>query len=172
MLTKIALTTFALVVLANTANAWTDSADADNSPWGENSKEWECPMPRPTKADGDKDPVYKTEIFITYGDTRSGIATFNVRHTRMSGGISNRPDQYTITGTRNNRARNDMSGVQSWTGFLTTNPNQRIVGEIKWVADPQGSGVPTRGVYTEKVYKDQQLVYTAVARCNWTGPGC
>jgi hypothetical protein len=54
-------------------------ADADRpDPWGEDAKEWTCPMPKPTKGDGDRDPIYKTEIFLTYnGEDR--IATLRSR---------------------------------------------------------------------------------------------
>jgi hypothetical protein len=132
-------------------------------------------MPRPTKGDGDRDPIYKTEIFLTYRPNAApgNIATLNVRHTAMSGRAYDRSGQY--SGIRVGSSSNPRGGVQTWSGYYAKNPSQQIVGELKYVSaysDAHDGPSPVSAVYTEKVYKNGSLHTTVIARRHWTGPSC
>jgi hypothetical protein len=162
-----------LAALAVVGLTLTTAAHATQSdPWGEDYREWECAMP-PSR-DGDKDPVYKTEIFVTYQESgeypSAKIATFNVRHTTVAGQMYDRPEQYYVTRFTNGRLS------QTWTGVLKRNPSQQIVGEVKYTkmvySDAAGARVPAAATYTEKVFKDGKLFATSVAKCHWTGMSC
>jgi hypothetical protein len=163
---KLLVAAAALVVAVTAAHA---QAYNETDGWGEDVKEWECSLPRQSgTADRDRDRVYKTELFITYGG-ENNMRMFNVRHTTASGAAYDRSAQYTSITTRNITNRN--GGVQMWTGYYTKNPARKIVGELRYTNPQHAEGSP-KGVYTEYHYDGGRLHTTVVHQCHWVGPGC
>jgi hypothetical protein len=174
-LTALAVACLSLAALTTAHATMADANSEASDTWGEEAKEWECAMPRSAKADGDRDPVYKTEIYVTYrgNDSSNGIASFNVRHVAMSGMSYERASQYagiSVASTSNRRG-----GTQTWSGHLNKNPRQQIVGELRYASvysDAAGGPAPNSAVYSEKIYMDGKLQTSTASRCHWTGPAC
>ena len=167
-------------VVALSAAARAQQHEYQNDPWAEDAKEWECSFPKEIRAKSHKDPVYKTELFITYGDfnertNNPSIKTFNVKHTTTNGMPYQRSDQYSGITVSQAVARNRKSGIYVWSGYYTKNPRVKIVGELKWVEHGKAteSGFTTmNATYTEYFYRDNELVTTVRSKCHWTGPTC
>jgi hypothetical protein len=89
---KLLLAAAAVIALHATAVAQYSPITPEDA-WGEDAKEWECPMPIERSANGaimsDRNPVYKTEIFLLYTNER--VSTFSVRHTLRNGEQYERP---------------------------------------------------------------------------------
>ena len=103
--------------------------------WAADAKDWECAMPVERPATNDRNPVYKTEIYLVHDyDERKGtswLTSFNVRHTLRNGDQYQRSNQY--TGIRVQSWKTGKhSGVQQWSGY-SVKYGGRMVGELKWV---------------------------------------
>jgi hypothetical protein len=167
-------------VVALSISARAQQTEYQDDPWAEDVKEWECSFAKEIPAKPDKDPVYKTELFLTYREMNKRtdtfpLKTFNVRHTTISGMPYQRSDQYIGITVSQIVARNEKSGTKIWSGYNAKNPRVKIVGELKWVEVGKAfeSGfVPMKATYTEYFYRDNELVSTVTSKCHWTGPTC
>jgi hypothetical protein len=150
--------------------ALTIPAQADwTNPWDESNREWECSFHKETPAMADRDPVYKTELYVMYDQTSNRqvmpVVAFNVRHTTRSGEQYERDDQYTNLHVGWQIAANRKSGSQTWTGDSVRYPNLRIIGQLKWTNNAKG----LLGTYSEYFYRNGVLANTVTAQCHWVG---
>jgi hypothetical protein len=147
--------------------ALTIPAQADwTNPWDESNREWECSFHKETPATADRDPVYKTELYVMYDQTSNRqvmpVVAFNVRHTTRSGEQYERDDQYTNLHVGWQIAANRKSGSQTWTGDSVRYPNLRIIGQLKWTNNAKG----LLGTYSEYFYRNGVLANTVTAQCH------
>ena len=170
----------AAVVATFAANASAQYSSPEVDAWGEDNKEWECAMPIERLANGtitnrtERNPVYKTEIYLMRNDPGTTVTAFNVRHTLRNGDPYQRADQYEGIRVRDWKT-GKRTGTQQWSGYSVKYPGLRMVGELRWTQtgrDSDEGGYGLKATYTEWSYRDGKIQSQSTSTCHWVGPGC